>query len=391
MSGDDITGAGSGSSIRRQSGFPMGNPLSGGYPSGRVTVNPYPWEALERVSRSELVVLERAQRAWGSAVDPSRVGEELGSLAGAKITVEVVSFAARAPARRLAEVTLRAGAATVTVGVEPDLAVALLSRVIGRPFALGMPGAALSVPLAGALAALSVEVARRVGTVPVTLEAAAVASPALRVEVSVRVDGRAYAAYALVSGDTDVTRRGEEADLATLGDLPLAVPLAVGATLAARADLSRLVPGAALLPSETWVDAQGHGRGVLVASSGSRGVWVDLTPDGRIVLGEALAELPFDADGSGDTMSDANDVNETLTDAALDAPVVVRVELGVVSLSARRWAELRPGDVLSTGQRLGEPVLLRIAGRAVARGELVDVDGQVGVRVREVFAQSSEP
>ena len=108
------------------------------------------------------------------------------------------------------------------------------------------------------------------------------------------------------------------------------------------------------------------------------------------MLREATAELPFDAGGSEDTMSDANDVNETLTDAALDAPVVVRVELGVASLSARRWAELRPGDVLETGQPLGEAVLLRIAGRAVARGELVDVDGQVGVRVREIFGQSSE-
>jgi flagellar motor switch/type III secretory pathway protein FliN len=139
-----------------------------------------------------------------------------------------------------------------------------------------------------------------------------------------------------------------------------------------------------------WVDARGHGRAVLVAAEGSRGAWADLPPDGRIVLGEATAELPFDADGFEDTMSDANDVNETLTDAALDAPVVVRVELGVVSLSARRWAELRPGDVLETGQPLGEAVVLRIAGRAVARGELVDVDGQVGVRVREVFGQSSE-
>jgi flagellar motor switch/type III secretory pathway protein FliN len=130
---------------------------------------------------------------------------------------------------------------------------------------------------------------------------------------------------------------------------------------------------------------------VLVAATGSRGVWVELPPDGRIVLGDATAELPFDADGPGDTMSDANDVNETLTDAALEAPVVVRVELGVVSLSARRWAELRPGDVLETGQPLGEAVLLRIAGRAVARGELVDVDGTVGVRVREVFGQSGDP
>jgi len=30
-------------------------------------------------------------------------------------------------------------------------------------------------------------------------------------------------------------------------------------------------------------------------------------------------------------------------------------------------------------------VLLRIGGRAVARGELVDIEGEVGVRVRELL------
>jgi type III secretion protein Q len=355
-----------------------------------VAVKPYPWAALERVSRGELGLLARAQQAWASVLEPGRVGAELSSLAGAPIDVEVTALRVGPPARRFPEVTLRAGAATVTLGVEPDLGAALLARVLGRPFALAEPGAALSPALAGALTALAVEVARRVSDVPVLLDGTGTAGAALRVEAIVRIERQAYAAYALVTGDTDVTRRAETAELEALGDVPLTIPLVAGASLAARVDLERLVPGAAFLPSEAWVDARGRGRGVLVAATGSRGVWVDLPPDGRIVLRDATAELPFDAYGTGDTMADPNDVNETLTDAALDAPVVVRVELGVVSLSARRWAELRPGDVLETGQPLGEAVLLRIAGRAVARGELVDVDGTVGVRVREVFGQPGE-
>jgi flagellar motor switch/type III secretory pathway protein FliN len=358
-----------------------------------VPTKPYPWAALGRVSRAELGPLAAAQTAWVATLDPALAGEELGSLTGTTVGLEVTAFGSGSPPRRFPEVTLRAGAATVTLGVEPDLAAALLARVLGRPFALAEPGAALSPALEGALAALAVEVARRVSDVPVVLERTAVSSAGLRVEAIVRVERQAYSAYALVGGDADITRRGETADIDALGDVPLTIPLVVAASLVARADLERLVRGAAFLPSDVWVDARGHGRGVLVAATGSRGVWVDLPPDGRIVLRDATAELPFDAVGSGDTMPDANDsndVNETLTDAALDAPVVVRVELGVVSLSARRWAELRPGDVVETGQSLGEPVVLRVAGRAVARGELVDVDGSVGVRVREVFAPSSE-
>jgi flagellar motor switch/type III secretory pathway protein FliN len=89
-------------------------------------------------------------------------------------------------------------------------------------------------------------------------------------------------------------------------------------------------------------------------------------------------------------MAEADDVNETLADAALEAPVVVRVELGAVSMAASDWARLRPGDVIETGRRVAEPVLLRIAGRVVARGELCDVDGEVGVRVRELVGVKSE-
>lgn len=64
-----------------------------------------------------------------------------------------------------------------------------------------------------------------------------------------------------------------------------------------------------------------------------------------------------------------------------DAPVVVRVELGVVEMKARDWAHLSPGDVVTLGRKLGDPAVLRIGGVEVARGELVQVDGEVGVRI----------
>jgi len=73
--------------------------------------------------------------------------------------------------------------------------------------------------------------------------------------------------------------------------------------------------------------------------------------------------------------------NPTL-DALEDAPVVVRVELGVVELPAREWAALADGDVLAIGRKLGDPAVLRVGGVEVARGELVQVDGEYGVRIR---------
>jgi flagellar motor switch/type III secretory pathway protein FliN len=70
-----------------------------------------------------------------------------------------------------------------------------------------------------------------------------------------------------------------------------------------------------------------------------------------------------------------------------DALIVVRVELGQVSMTAREWAALRAGDIITTGRRIAERAVLRVAGREVARGELIDVDGELGVRIHELIGR----
>jgi flagellar motor switch protein FliN len=68
-----------------------------------------------------------------------------------------------------------------------------------------------------------------------------------------------------------------------------------------------------------------------------------------------------------------------------DVPVTLVVELGRVNLSLRRLADLRPGDVVELGRHSREPVELTSGGRLVARGELVLIDTELGVRVTSVF------
>lgn len=64
-----------------------------------------------------------------------------------------------------------------------------------------------------------------------------------------------------------------------------------------------------------------------------------------------------------------------------DAPIEVRVEIARVALPLEEIAALRPGEVVTTGRAIGETVTLRAGDRAIATGELVDVDGEVGVRI----------
>lgn len=81
-------------------------------------------------------------------------------------------------------------------------------------------------------------------------------------------------------------------------------------------------------------------------------------------------------------------MDETLGD---DATLDVAVAVGDLRLSVRALLELSPGQVLELGKPLGSQVELRVGSRVVARGELVDVDGGVGVRVLAIEPLSSGP
>jgi type III secretion system YscQ/HrcQ family protein len=68
-----------------------------------------------------------------------------------------------------------------------------------------------------------------------------------------------------------------------------------------------------------------------------------------------------------------------------EIPVTLTVELGRVNLTLARLADLQPGDVIELGRHSREPVELTSGGRLVARGELVQIDTELGVRVTHVF------
>jgi flagellar motor switch protein FliN/FliY len=69
----------------------------------------------------------------------------------------------------------------------------------------------------------------------------------------------------------------------------------------------------------------------------------------------------------------------------LDVPVTLIVELGRVNLTLNRLADLKPGDVIELGRHSREPVELTSNGRLVARGELILIDTEIGIRVTHVF------
>ena len=67
----------------------------------------------------------------------------------------------------------------------------------------------------------------------------------------------------------------------------------------------------------------------------------------------------------------------------------VTVELGRTRMSVRDLLALTPGAVLSLDRAAGSPADLLVNGRLIARGEVVVVDEDFGLRVTEIIDQNA--
>jgi type III secretion system YscQ/HrcQ family protein len=170
-----------------------------------------------------------------------------------------------------------------------------------------------------------------------------------------------------------------EARAGRLTDAQLTLRLEVGRTAVARSDLSGLGAGDVILFERFGVrDARG-GPVTLRLGRGGFGARLDgdaLTIEEHFRLNRGVSTMEFDPSQKGDAAS---------TDQLLrELPVEVVCELGRVTMTGRELLELRPGAVIPAGRPLSGPVDLTVGGRVVARGELVDVEGEIGVRITQL-------
>src|SRR4051794_28883247 len=69
-----------------------------------------------------------------------------------------------------------------------------------------------------------------------------------------------------------------------------------------------------------------------------------------------------------------------------DVPVELAVEIGRTRMTIGETLELRPGSVVSLDRLPGEPVDLLVNGKRIARGEVVAVDEEFGLRLTDVVS-----
>jgi flagellar motor switch protein FliN/FliY len=73
----------------------------------------------------------------------------------------------------------------------------------------------------------------------------------------------------------------------------------------------------------------------------------------------------------------------------LDVPVELAVEIGRTTMTIRETLAITPGVIVALDRMAGEPVDLLVNGKRIARGEVVAIDEEFGLRVTEVNSDSS--
>ncbi|MHB1954021.1 MAG: flagellar motor switch protein FliN, partial [Sulfobacillus sp.] len=73
-----------------------------------------------------------------------------------------------------------------------------------------------------------------------------------------------------------------------------------------------------------------------------------------------------------------------------DVPMTVEAILGSTEISIKDVLEIGPGSVVELDKAYGEPVDIFLNGRLVARGDVVIVGEQFGVKVTEILVSPEE-
>ena len=82
-------------------------------------------------------------------------------------------------------------------------------------------------------------------------------------------------------------------------------------------------------------------------------------------------------------------VNENRLDLLRNVEMEVTAELGSTRMTVRELLSLTPGHIVELNRAAGSPVDLLVNGTLIARGEVVVVDEEFGIRISEIVNPGS--
>src|SRR3954468_14620931 len=107
-------------------------------------------------------------------------------------------------------------------------------------------------------------------------------------------------------------------------------------------------------------------------------------------MAEAVDYAPFETTTAGPVEPQApRAVTAEELGRLRDVPVELAVEVGRTKMTSREALALGPGSIVTLNRLAGEPVDLLVNGKPVARGEVVVIGEEFGLRVTEVLGGGS--
>jgi flagellar motor switch protein FliN/FliY len=121
-------------------------------------------------------------------------------------------------------------------------------------------------------------------------------------------------------------------------------------------------------------------------------VAVPLLDGGDIRAVIALTLTPWPADDVPSGVARRSEAATPLRglDMLHDVEMEVSAELGRTRMSVRELLSLIPGAIVELDRAAGSPADLLVNGRLIARGEVVVIDENFGIRITEIVAPGSE-
>jgi flagellar motor switch protein FliN len=173
----------------------------------------------------------------------------------------------------------------------------------------------------------------------------------------------------------------------TLGSIvPVGEPGAMAVLFPSRESEGEVMEESRRISSPGLVDAVAHAahlraRAAHVAVAGA--VDAPGAQGGRLHAGRTGAAPVEDGDSEHSDGYDDGDGAPSAEAAGLldDVTVAMVVELGRVMVSAADVMGLRAGQVIELSRAPGEAVDLVVDGKRIGKGELVEIDGELGVRI----------
>lgn len=104
-------------------------------------------------------------------------------------------------------------------------------------------------------------------------------------------------------------------------------------------------------------------------------------------MSDPVDYVPFETNLSAPAEAGADGPPEL--ERLYDVPVELAVEIGRTQMTIRETLALGPGSIVTLNRLAGEPVDLLVNGKPIARGEVVVIDEEFGLRVTEVVAGES--